>query len=170
MFEVTMKALKYDKRLHYESTMNLVEKRDNLYILHGPSMRKLIHHTRKKEFIFDRQSIEFYFNDRWYTVACVFNNEGEIESYYCNIAMPCTFTGNEVSFIDLDLDVIIQPDMSYKVIDWDDFEEHKVLYGYPHELIGKINNGLTSIKSDIKSGTFPFDGYIGRFVAGNRRF
>lgn len=160
MKHITMKAYKYNNKLHYESAMQLVEKHAHLKILYGAPKRTLKHYTRGKEFVFDEQSLEFYFNNRWYTVACVIDLEGVVNYYYCNIALPCFFTENEVGFVDLDLDVIIQSDMSYEVVDRDEFEEHKVLFGYPRDLIENTEKALQELIRDIETRKFPFNGYI----------
>lgn len=160
MERATMKAYKYPDQPHYESTMDLVEKRDNLYILYGPPNRTLTHHTRGTEFVFEERSVELYFNDRWYTVACVIDAGGCIDSYYCNIAMPCILAGNEAHFIDMDLDVILQKDLSYEVIDREEFEEHKVIFGYPEDLVAETEMALKVLIEDIESRSFPFDGFI----------
>ena len=172
MEKILMKAYKYKDKLHYESTLDLYARQDNLVILHGPLNRQLIHHTRGKVFTFDRQSLEFYFNDRLYTVACVFNNKGQIEYYYCNIAMPCIFgTKNtnpdaltEITFVDLDLDVIMQKDLTYKIVDRDEFEIHQKELNYPPEIITMAEKGLEWIQKDILERLFPFDGSIDDLV------
>ena len=160
MKTITMKAYKEDGWLHYEKPLQLIEKRYNMYSLYGSPNRKLTHHTRNKVFTSEKHSIEIFFSDRWYTIACIVNLDATIDYFYCNIAKPCVFTDEDVSFIDMDLDVIIQNDMTYKVIDYDDFKKHKIKYGYSEALIEKTEEGVQTIIEHLEKKVFPFDGYF----------
>ena len=162
---ITMRAYKYNGNIHYESPMKLLEKRSNLYILNGLPGRTLKHHTRGKDFVFERHSIEFYFNDRWYTAACVINVDGSIDYYYCNISMPCKLGIKDVSFVDIDLDVIVQSDMSYKIVDRDEFNIHKEEMSYPDYIVKKAEKAVETVILHLEEREFPFDGYIEKIVA-----
>ena len=152
----TMKAYKYDGRLHYEQPLQLKEKFDNHIVLEGAIGRELIHYTRETVFKFDAETYEYFFTDRWYTAALVFDDERKVIHVYCNIAIPCEIKEDTVEFIDLDVDVIVR-DGVIEVVDLDEFEEHKKLYGYGKELENKVFNTVEIVKRDITEGNYPFN-------------
>lgn len=153
---IIMKAYKFDGRLHYEQTLELFEKFDNHVVLKGVKGRELIHHTRNSVFKFDKNTLEYFFTDRWYTAAIIFDDNGNVVHVYCNIALPCTILEHSVEFVDLDVDVVVR-NGKIEVIDIDEFEEHKILYKYDEELEKKIFIAVDTVKTDITKGNYPFD-------------
>jgi protein associated with RNAse G/E len=152
----TMKAYKYDGRLHYEQPLQLKQKFDNHIVLKGAIGRELIHYTRDTVFKFDAKTYEYFFTDRWYTAALVFDNDRNVVHVYCNIAFPCEIKDDAVEFIDLDVDVIVR-DGNLEVVDIDEFEEHKKLYGYEKDLEKRVFEAVDQVKMDITEGNYPFN-------------
>ena len=151
-----MKAFKYDGKIHYEQSLEFIKKDENHLVLKGGKGRNLVHHTRNAVYTFNDTSLEYFFIDRWYTAALVFNDSGEVISVYCNIAYPCVISENIVEFIDLDVDVIVKNGV-IKVVDLDEFEDHKILYGYSKELEIKVFNTVNQLKQNIRNGIYPFN-------------
>ena len=154
--KIIMKAYKYDGRLHYEQPLKLAEKHDNHVVLEGEKGRELTHYTRDAVYKFEQHTKEYFFTDRWYTAALVFDDYDNVVHVYCNIALPCRILDTTVEFIDLDVDVIVR-DGKISVIDIDEFEEHKQLYGYGEDLEVKVFEAVEVVKKDITEGNYPFD-------------
>lgn len=102
-------------------------------------------------------SIEYYWLDRWYNVFRFCNREGKIQNFYCNVTMPPSFDGRVLSYVDLDIDVLVKPDFSYRVLDLDDFEENASHYGYSAEVQDKAHAALAELVTLIETRSFPFD-------------
>ncbi len=152
----TMKAYKYDGRIHYEQELDFVSRENEVLTLAGKKGRQLKHHTRNAIFSFDKNTLEYFFTDRWYTAALVFDEEGRVVQVYCNISKPAEIDDNIVSFVDLDVDVIVK-DGKIEVIDIDEFEEHKVLYGYGEVIEKKVFETVELVKNNILKKRFPFN-------------
>lgn len=152
----TMKAYKYDGREHYEQQLQLVERDDRHLVLSGSKGRKLIHHTRDAVYTFDEETLEYFFTDRWYTAALVFDDTGKVIHVYCNIACPSVIKDEIVEFTDLDVDVVVI-DGIIEVIDIDEFNEHRELYGYSSKLEKKVFDTVRQVKNDIEQRIFPFN-------------
>ncbi|MBN1623380.1 MAG: DUF402 domain-containing protein [Clostridia bacterium] len=151
-----MRAHKYDGRIHYEQELNFVGYENGVLTLAGEKNRELKHYTRDAVITFKERTLEYFFKDRWYTAALVFDDCGRVVHVYCNIALPGDITDNIVSFVDLDVDVIVK-NGCIEVIDIDEFEEHKILYGYGEEIEKKVFETVEVVKNAIISGEFPFD-------------
>lgn len=65
---------------------------------------------------------EWYYFDRWYNVFQVYSKDGALKGWYCNITKPAVVTGDELTFVDLALDLWVWPDMRYLVLDEDEFD------------------------------------------------
>lgn len=154
-----MKAYKYDNKLHYEQPLYLLKKSDNYIALKGEIGRKLIHYTRDAVYTFDKKTIEYFFKDRWYTASFIINKEGICDYIYCNICFPSKIMKNEVTFIDLDIDIIYEKG-NIRVVDIDEFEEHKIKYKYPSNIINKVNETVQVLKKNINTKKHPFNLYI----------
>lgn len=153
---IIMKAFKYNGNLHYEQPLQLYKKHDNHLVLSGDKGRKLTHYTREAIYTFDQKTLEYFFTDRWYTAALVFDDDENVVHVYCNIAKPCKISEETVEFIDLDVDVVVR-DGNVEVIDIDEFEEHKLLYGYSKDLQKNVFEAVNRVKNDISKGNYPFD-------------
>jgi len=98
------------------------------------------------------------FTDRWYNV----NHMHEIVApynnlWYANIAMPATFDGREIHWIDLDLDVMRDADRGILLKDVDLFEERAKIGYYPADLVAKVYHARDEVLALARRGDFPFD-------------
>jgi hypothetical protein len=74
--------------------------------------------------VFERgdRFVERFYADRWYNVFEVYSaGTGRLRGWYCNIARPARITAEQVSQVDLALDVWVNPDGSALVLDEDEF-------------------------------------------------
>ena len=71
--------------------------------------------------------------------------------------MPPTFDAEVLSYIDLDLDILVEPDFSYQILDVEDFEINAKLYGYPGEVEANARQAVDELVRMIETRQFPFD-------------
>lgn len=102
-------------------------------------------------------STEYYWLDHWYNVFRFSDPDGKLKSFYCNINQPPSFDGHVLSYIDLDIDVLVAPDLTYKILDVEDFEENAKRYDYPDEVQVNARLALTEVIALIESRAFPFN-------------
>ncbi|MRG28221.1 DUF402 domain-containing protein [Laceyella tengchongensis] len=153
---IKLQALKYPDILHYEWEGECLERTDDGMLVWCKPGRKLVHHTKNKVYVMDRPSLEYFSFTEWFTAAMQIEN-GQIASYYCNVAMPATVHGNVVRFVDLDLDLVKKAESDWQVVDEDEFRDNSVTYQYPEELIHQAVSSLDSLRLKIANGEFPFD-------------
>ncbi|HJU91938.1 MAG TPA: DUF402 domain-containing protein [Pyrinomonadaceae bacterium] len=102
-------------------------------------------------------STEYYWLDRWYNVFRFSHPDQKLKSFYCNINVPPRFDGRVLSYIDLDIDVLVESDLTYKILDEDDFEENAKRYPYPEEVQAQARAALVELIGLIESRSFPFN-------------
>ncbi|RKJ61360.1 DUF402 domain-containing protein, partial [Butyricicoccus sp. 1XD8-22] len=75
---------------------------------------------------------------------------------YCNMSSPYIFDNNAIKYIDYDLDIKVFPDMTYTLLDEDEYDQHKKEMSYP-EVIDKIlKRNVNKLVSWIKQRRGPF--------------
>ncbi|MGH9917159.1 MAG: DUF402 domain-containing protein, partial [Pyrinomonadaceae bacterium] len=99
---------------------------------------------------------EYYWTDHWYNVFRFQEPSGELRNYYCNVQMPASFDGKVVDYVDLDIDLIVDSDMSYRVVDREDFLQNSKIYNYPDSVIRNAENALDELISMVQTRQFPF--------------
>jgi protein associated with RNAse G/E len=94
--------------------------------------------------------------DAWFNVIILCKKDGT--GYYCNIASPPIFyeKENRYEFVDYDLDVIVETDGSYQVVDREEYNEHVKKFAYPPDVRSKVNEGLTELLSLLEQNREPF--------------
>ncbi|MGB7924713.1 MAG: DUF402 domain-containing protein [Pyrinomonadaceae bacterium] len=102
-------------------------------------------------------SIEYYWPNQWYNVFRFLEPGGALRNYYCNVNVPPVFDSSGLSFIDLDMDILVAPDLSYTILDEDEFLENAVRYGYPPLVRRRAHEALDELAAMIESRRFPFD-------------
>ena len=102
-------------------------------------------------------STEYYWLDRWYNVFRFSDAEQNLKNFYCNVNVPPRFDGRVLSYIDLDIDVLVEPDLTYKILDLDDFEQNASRYPYPDAVQANARMALGELIELIESRSFPFD-------------
>lgn len=102
-------------------------------------------------------STEYYWLDRWYNVFRFSSSDRVLQKFYCNINTPPQFDGRILSYIDLDIDVLVEPDLTYRILDEDDFEQNAKRYAYPEEIRASARRALAELIGLIESRSFPFD-------------
>ena len=67
--------------------------------------------------------VEHFFADRWYNIFEIHSvHDDHLKGWYCNIVQPAVFGMEIIEQVDLALDLWINPDGSYRVLDRDEFD------------------------------------------------
>jgi protein associated with RNAse G/E len=102
---------------------------------------------------------EWYYFDRWYNVFQVYSKEGVLKGWYCNVTAPAK-VDEELTFVDLALDLWVWPDMRYLVLDEDEFAEHEAaLYSAEHTRTARA--ALAELIARTENGTLPSRPFAG---------
>jgi len=153
---VVVRVAKYDGTEHRSWPALLAEQTGSLLVLDAV-FEEDIEHDLLGKVASGTISIEYYWLDRWYNVFRFGDRDGNIQNFYCNVTMPPSFDGRILSYVDLDIDVLVKPDFSYRVLDLEDFEENASRYGYSAEVTEKAHAALAELITLIETRSFPFD-------------
>ncbi len=154
--EVVVRVLKHDGS-EYRRWSGRVAKREASLIVLDAEFDVAVSHPLLGEIKRGTRLIEYYWLDRWYNVFRFLNDSGSTRLYYCNINKPPAFDGHSLTYIDLDIDVIVQPDYSYEVLDLDEFSMNSERYKYTAEERENAMAAMKELSRIIESRQFPFN-------------
>lgn len=88
---------------------------------------------------------------------------------YVNINTPAIWDGDRIVSVDLDLDVVRTSDGRVEIVDRDEFELHRVEYGYPSDLIAGAEAAAAEVHALVSRNCPPFDGVAAKAWAERAR-
>ena len=153
---ITVVARKFDGREHRRWEAKVLRHADSLLVLDG-RFETEIRHKLLGTIARGTVSIEYYWLDRWYNIFRFMNPDGTLRNYYCNVNIPPAYDGRMLSFVDLDMDILVAPDLSYQILDEDEFEANAELYEYPLLVKERAHQALADLKALIEARQFPFN-------------
>jgi protein associated with RNAse G/E len=146
---------KYDGTEHRRWQADLIKQSGPLIVLEGVFEGE-IEHQLMGRITAGTRSVEYYWLDRCYNVFRLTEKEGTFRSFYCNIGTPAVLADSVLEYVDLDIDVLVEPDFSYSVIDLDEFEANIVTQEYSPEVQSKARTALAELITLIEERQFPF--------------
>ena len=153
--EVVVHSCKHDGRVHRSWPARVARREDSLIVLDA-FFAEEVRHPLIGTIEAGTLSTEFFWTDRWYSVFRFRKPSGELLKFYCNINTPPTLESGVLTFVDLDVDVLVQPDYSFEVLDEEEFERHAELYQYPDAYRVKVQEALDEVRRLIERRQFPF--------------
>jgi protein associated with RNAse G/E len=114
-------------------------------------------------------ALRYYGMDCPLSILVCFDALGNVIEYQCDAALPAELQGRQITFVDLDLDVMADAELSYYTRDHEVFAQRSVAMGYPPEVVAAAYAGVRLAIELIESGAAPFDGsasgILGRVLA-----
>lgn len=156
---ITVRACKYDGTEHRRWQARLLRRHASLLVLDA-TFDEEINHEQLGKIVQGTLSLEYYWTDRWYNVFRFSEPDGELRNYYCNVNVPPTFDGQKLSYIDLDMDILVAPDLSFRLLDEDEFAVNALRYNYPADIQHRAHQAIAELIDLIKNRQFPFDGQV----------
>lgn len=152
---ISVQSYKYDGRLQRKWPARFVRSEGSLMVVEGCFEAEVVH-PLLGVIRAGTHSTEFFWADRWYSVFLFREPTGEARNFYCNINTPALLSEATLSFVDLDVDVLVRTDFSFQVLDEEEFEAHAELYGYPPLYRRRVQEAIVELVSLIEGRHFPF--------------
>ena len=153
---ISVRVLKYDGREYRHWNANLVSSDGSLIVLAG-EFEVEVEHSQMGRIPLGTRTVEYYWLGRWYNVFRFLGDAGETRLWYCNVNMAPVVEDSLITYVDLDIDVLVQADFSYQILDLDEFEHHARTLSYPEEVQELAKNALAELISRVESRKFPFN-------------
>jgi protein associated with RNAse G/E len=152
---ITVRTFKYDGTEHRRWRAQIARIEGSLIVLDA-KFEEEIKHPLLGRIAPETLSIEYYWLDRWYNIFRFVEPTGELRNFYCNVNVPPVLEGNILSYIDLDMDILVAPDLSYTILDEDEFAANAARFKYPSEIVNHSREALEQLITLIEERAFPF--------------
>jgi len=153
--EITVRVLKHDGREYRRWRAKIAERTDKMIVLDA-EFDVDVSHDLLGEIQRGTRTVEYYWLERWYNVFRFLTGDGSTRLYYCNINTPPRVEDGVLSYIDLDIDILVQPDLSYRILDLEEFAANTERYGYSEEEQQRAQAAVDELISMIQTRQFPF--------------
>lgn len=154
---ITINARKFDFSLYKSWSARLVSAEGALLTFLGQFEEDVRHpnlgHVKK-----GTHSCEYFWLDRWYSVFRFHEPDGAFRNFYGNVNQPPVLSDEgELDYVDLDMDILVGKDLSYEILDRDEFRANTQKYKYPELTVLNALDALQEMVHLIEQRRFPFD-------------
>ncbi len=150
-----LRVTKYDGEAHWIQCLRVLSDDGSLLRAHGSAGSPIF--TSRGEFRSRYESDVHFWRDRWYNVFRLAEPGEATALWYCNVTTPPTLAVGEIHYVDLDLDVTVRAGGDIELLDAEEFEEHRLTYGYPPEVVERAWAAVGELSVLARRQQFPFD-------------
>lgn len=93
--------------------------------------------------------LQFFWPQRWYMLSAFYNEHALIHTY-ASIIQPATIQIDQLTYVDLDLSILVKPNLSYEVLTQAEFEQMAELLRYDEETRISALMALSTLTSSIQ--------------------
>ena len=150
---ITVKSYKHDGSLHRTWRDSMVLKTSDQAIV-ACNDHTLVTEADGRRWLTREPALLYYHKHYWFNVVTMIRQKGI--SYYCNLASPYVLDKEALKYIDYDLDIKIFPDGEKRLLDVDEYEQHRRQMHYSKEIdqILKVNVEILVDWINNKKGPF----------------
>ncbi|MBN2504093.1 MAG: DUF402 domain-containing protein [Bacilli bacterium] len=148
-----LQSFKHDQSLHrIWAEVTILEENEDCIIV--ANRRTKVIESNGRYWYTKEPSVSFFYKNHWYNVIGIIKPTGI--SFYCNLSSPVLYDDEAIKYIDYDLDIKVQPDFSYHVLDWKEYRRHQNEMHYPEAIMDILEAELKHLKLRIESKDEPF--------------
>ncbi|GLO65362.1 MULTISPECIES: DUF402 domain-containing protein [Oceanobacillus] len=151
--KVSIQSYKHNGQLHRTWENSVILKGTESVVI-GANDRTRVIESDGRSWITREPAICYFHSKYWFNIIGMLRNDGIY--YYCNISSPFVYDGEALKYIDYDLDVKVFPDMTFQLLDEDEYEEHRNLMNYPQVIDRILHQQLEILIRWIRQGKGPF--------------
>jgi protein associated with RNAse G/E len=152
---ITVRAYKHDGSPHRSWPARVLRQDGSLLVLDAEFAEE-VQHELLGTIASGTLSVEYYWLDRWYNIFRFSHPTGELRNFYCNVNVPPSFDGQVLSYVDLDIDIVVNTDFSYQLLDLEEFDQNADRYEYSPETRAAVARAVQELIKLIETRSFPF--------------
>ncbi len=154
---ITLLAQKYNRAPHMEWPATMVAQTASRTVCYAGPQTVVTHHSKGVQFALGRHALCVYEPDAWFNTLFDFDDRGDLLEIYCNVALPYELNAGLLTWVDLDLDVVLTPESSAFVADEEEFIAHAARFGYPEEVVSRARETVSLLLDRYHRRAFPFE-------------
>lgn len=143
----------FDRQTSWHWNAEFVGRAPSLLIVHSAAGDPVV--SGERQYPWPADTLQFYWSDRWYNIRAALR-DGVPYFYSCNVAMPAAFSENEVTYVDLDLELAVTDGLSARLEGEDDFHRNAAAMSYPPDVVQRAQDAVQELRSLVRAGRPPF--------------
>ena len=152
--KVVIHSYKHDKSLHRIWKNAIILDENEELIIVANKRTKVVESTGR--FWFTKEpSVAFFFKNHWYNVIAILKQG--VVNYYCNLGSPVFQDEEAIKYIDYDLDLKVDSELNYKILDIHEYKLHQEKMQYPEDIKLILAKEMLDLKSRIDQKDIPFN-------------
>ncbi|CAM4232260.1 nucleoside tri-diphosphate phosphatase [Lederbergia lenta] len=150
---IQIHSYKHDGNIHrvWDETKILKATR---HLVIGGNDRTLVTESDGRTWITREPAICYFHTDLWFNIISMIREDGIY--YYCNLGSPYVYDQGAIKYIDYDLDIKVFPDMTYSLLDEDEYEFHRMQMKYPDVIDHILKRNVDKLVYWIRQRKGPF--------------
>ena len=150
---ITIQSYKHDGSLHRTWRDTMVLKITENAII-GVNDHTLVTESDGRRWITRETAIVYFHKKYWFNIIAMIRDNGV--SYYCNLASPFYIDQEALKYIDYDLDVKVFTNGEKKLLDVEEYEQHKEKMHYSDDIDYILKENVKVLVDWINQNKGPF--------------
>lgn len=150
---IEIQSYKHNGSLHRVWEETIVLKGTSKVVI-GGNDRILVKEADGRNWRTREPAICYFDSEKWFNTIGMIRSDGIY--YYCNLGTPFMWDDEALKYIDYDLDIKVFPDMTFKLLDEDEYELHKKQMDYPQAIDRVLKKAVDELISWIHQRKGPF--------------
>lgn len=150
---IQIHSYKHNEHIHRVwQEMTVLKGTENIVI--GANDQTLVIEADGRTWVTREPAICYFHSQHWFNIIGMIRDDGIY--YYCNLSSPFLYDGEALKYIDYDLDIKVYPDMTFDILDEDEYEKHRIIMNYPSVIDDIIKLNVDKLISWIRQRKGPF--------------
>jgi len=150
--DIRLRSTKLDGSPHFAWSCRLVDASPSRLVLHQPAGTPI--ETWKEVWTPDFDARVYFWSGKWFNAIRSLNAEGSLPRIYCNVITPARWLEGELRWVDLDLDVSVQTDGAYRILDEDEWARNVERMSYAPEMVAHARRAVDELVASIERRAF----------------
>ena len=151
---ISVHSYKHDKSLHRVWERAEVMLEDDEKIIIANKRTKVIESNGR--FWYSKEpSVTYFYKNQMFNIIGII--KGDEVNYYCNISSPVLIDDEAMKYIDYDLDLKVDSNFKYTVLDKNEFKRHRLHMNYSDKLVKILINELEILEKMVTDREEPFN-------------
>src|SRR5699024_3533599 len=150
---IEIHSYKHNGQLHRTWEETFILKATSTKLI-GANDRTKVMESDGRHWVTREPAICFFYSKYWFNVISMIRKDGI--HYYFNLSSPFVYESGAVKYIDYDLDIKVYPDMTYTLLDEDEYDLHQKQMNYPQVLNRILWNNVDHLIQMIHQRKGPF--------------
>lgn len=155
LVDVTVQFFKYSGEIHWRHDLTRLGEDDHGTWLGGPA-GSIVQRGHEPALEWPVPFVQLIAPGQWWTLVYNGDESRNFRVYVDIVTQPCWVDESRVEMVDLDLDVVLDINGQVRVLDEDEFEEHRVKFSYPPSIVERARTAAAEVALMLEAGHEPF--------------